>query len=203
MISADNSPTGSIVDDYSTLARNHSRQRILRHQERALQIHVNLLIPLALGALQCGLRIKYPRIVEQNVDAAKGAHRFIDNTLTLRRHTHVRLQKYSLAVGVLHAPQDRCTSLLVAPRNRHPCALAREQQRSSLAYSRSPASDQRHPIPESHASILSRRLYKSSSRASSSSARLQGSCIFVRTLGPSSALGVKGYRLAKPPAVSP
>ena len=62
---------------------------MLAHQERGLQIHVQLLIPDCFVHRDRVARLRAPDVVDQDVDAAEAGHAGIDERLDVGRLRHV------------------------------------------------------------------------------------------------------------------
>ena len=71
-ISTGYSPTRAVIDDDTFALRDHAGQSEFRHEERALQIYVDLQVPLFLAAIKGGVRVEHTGVVEQNVEFGKG-----------------------------------------------------------------------------------------------------------------------------------
>src|SRR5208283_176003 len=130
--------------------RDHSWQRILRHQKRALQVDVNLLVPFLLGALDRRLRIKHPGIIEKNVEVAEGAEGFVDGAPAIVRPTHVGTNEDCVAAQLLDPLRHPSPTFLIAPRDRNARALPGKQQSRSLANAGSSAGDESNFILKTH-----------------------------------------------------
>src|SRR5215471_10978737 len=113
MISADDAPSGGVVDDDAATLRDHGGQNEFRHQEGAFEVDVDLLVPLFFGTFEGCLRIEDAGVVEENVDAAVGVESFFDSAAAVTGGTDVGAEKDSGIAELLEALEDSFSAITV------------------------------------------------------------------------------------------
>ena len=103
--------------------RNHAGQRVLRHQECAFEVDVDLLVPLLFGALESVVRIENTGIIEEDVETPEGFDRFIDGALAFRGPANIGAKENRLAAGFEDAGSDGMSSFLVTSGDGDCCSL--------------------------------------------------------------------------------
>src|SRR6266404_874633 len=92
-VATDDTPARTVVDDHSATLDDHRTERKLRHQERSLQVDVNLQVPFFFGAFQNRLRKEDSRIVKQNIEPPERAQRLVHRPLAFGGLADVCTQK--------------------------------------------------------------------------------------------------------------
>src|SRR5882762_6840647 len=114
MIATDNSPARAVVDDHSLALRDHRGQRKLGHQERAFQVDVNLLVPLAFGTLDGGLRIEDTGVVEEDIEPSEGAERLVHSATAVVGNGYIGVDEDGFAIVLLDPIDHALAALLVS-----------------------------------------------------------------------------------------
>src|SRR5262249_35409294 len=148
-VSSNQPPTRTDVDYRSLAALDHCWQSKLRHQKRALQLAIELFVPLGFRAVENGVGIKNTGVVDQNVHAPKRLQCFIHRTAAILKQSRVRFNKFSLVLNFL----QNSVSFLAAPsRERNLGTLAGKEECRSFADSRSSTGYKRDFVVKRHCS---------------------------------------------------
>ena len=73
----------------AAVLRDHDRERVLRHQERAFEADVDRVIPFLFRAIRDCLRKKDAGVVEKDVDPAERLDRRVHGPLAIACDAHV------------------------------------------------------------------------------------------------------------------
>src|SRR5208282_5873483 len=95
------SRTAGGVDYHAAALLDHLRDRILAAEEHALQAHVHDPVPFFLAGVHYGFGHEDAGVIEQDVEPAERAYRFIDHALDFRADAHVHRHRFRDAAGPL------------------------------------------------------------------------------------------------------
>src|SRR4029077_11666272 len=113
--------------------RDHARQGGLRHQERTLQVDVDLLVPFLLGTFESVVRVKDAGVVEEDVEASKGADGFMHGALALGGAADVGAKEDGAASGLENRFGHGVAAFFVASGDGDVGAFASKEESSSFS----------------------------------------------------------------------